>query len=74
MVAYSIPKWHHTSIADIDVARDPYPVDWLRSAEKSCSWACACVLDNGLSQVKSIPIAELFSQRPVGSVFVVVYE
>ncbi len=26
------------------------------------------------SQVKSIPIAELFSQRPVGSVFVVVYE
>ncbi len=41
---------------------------------KKVAWACACVLNNGLSQVKPIPIPELFSQRPVGNVLVVIHE
>ncbi len=74
MVAYTILKRHHTGIANIEISRDPHAVYWLGSTEESRPWACACVLDDGLSQVEPVFVAKLSSQWSVGNVLVVVHE
>ena len=74
MISYPISERHDAGIANIEVPRDPHAIYWLRSTEKSCPWACTCVLNDCLAHVESILVLEVPPQRSVGDMLVMVHK
>jgi hypothetical protein len=54
VITHPISKQHDTRIADIEVICYPKTINWLRSAEGSCSWMCSGVLYYHFPHVKTI--------------------
>ncbi len=74
MAAYAIPKYHHTDICNLNVARYPEPINQFAPSKEHCPRLCPSVLENCLTQPQLGRVGQSSPSRPVVCVFIVVHK